>query len=338
MNDASDEIILRQDGRLGRITLNRPKAINALSLGMVQTMRAALERWHLDLTVGCVLIDGAGERGLCAGGDVRAIWESLRADGSLADRFWQEEYALNAMIAAYAKPMVAFMDGVVMGGGVGISAHASHRVVTERAAVAMPETIIGFTPDVGASYLLSRAPGSVGLRLALTGSRMDAGDAIYCGLADRFVPSERLAALAVLLSRGPADEAIETVAAAPPEASLALQRGWIDAAYSGETVEAIVTALQARPEPQAAADAEELGMRSPTSLKVTLRSIRSAATLAGLEACLAQELRLTHALTRLPDFMEGVRAQLIDKDRAPKWSPATLAEVSEAVVAACFQA
>lgn len=338
MNDASDEIILRQDGRLGRITLNRPKAINALSLGMVRTMRAALERWHLDLTVGCVLIDGAGERGLCAGGDVRAIWESLRADGSLADRFWQEEYALNAMIAAYAKPVVAFMDGVVMGGGVGISAHASHRVVTERAAVAMPETIIGFTPDVGASYLLSRAPGSVGLRLALTGSRMDAGDAIYCGLADRFVPSERLAALAVLLSRGPADEAIETVAAACPKASLALQRGWIDAGYSGETVEAIVTALQARPEPQAAADAEELGMRSPTSLKVTLRSIRSAAALAGLEACLAQELRLAHTLTRLPDFMEGVRAQLIDKDRAPKWSPATLAEVSEAVVAACFQA
>ncbi len=332
----TDEIILRQDGRLGRITLNRPQAINALTLGMVRTMRAALERWRSDAAVGTVLIDGAGERGLCAGGDIRLAWESLQSDGSLADRFWDEEYALNATIAAYPKPLVAFMDGVVMGGGVGISAHARHRVVTERSLVAMPETIIGFTPDVGGSFLLSRAPGAVGLRLALTGSRADAGDALYCGLADRFVPSERLAALAVLLSRGAPDEAIETVAAPPPEAALAAQRGWIDAAYSGETVEAILTALQARPEPEAGTDADDLAARSPTSLKVTLRSIRSARALPDLAACLAQERRLVRALTRRPDFMEGVRAQVIDKDRTPRWSPATLAEVGETMVAACF--
>ena len=337
MNDAADEIILRQDAQLARITLNRPRAINALSLGMVRTMRAALERWRSDPAVGTVLIDGAGERGLCAGGDVRIAWESLRSDGSLADAFWDEEYALNATIAGYPKPVVAFMDGVVMGGGVGISAHARHRVVTERSMIAMPETIIGFTPDVGASFLLSRVPGAVGLRLALTGNRIDGGDALYCGLADHFVPSERLTALAVLLSRTSADEAIATVAAPPPDSGLAIHRGWIDAAYSGETVEAIVTALQVRPEPQAAADADDLAARSPTSLKVTLRSIRSAQALPDLAACLAQERRLVHALTRRPDFMEGVRAQVIDKDRAPRWSPSTLAEVTDAMVASCFE-
>jgi enoyl-CoA hydratase len=336
MINLPDEIILRQNGRLGRITLNRPKAINALTLPMVRAMRAALDRWRLDPRVGTVLIDGAGPRGLCAGGDIRLAWESLRGDGSLADRFWEEEYQLDAMIAAYPKPVVAFMDGLVMGGGVGISAHASHRVVTERSAIAMPETIIGFTPDVGASYLLSRAPGALGVRLALTGNRIGAGDALYCGLADRFVPSGQLETLADLLSRAAADAAIETVAAEPPKSDLATQCGWIDAAYAGETVEAIIAALRERPEPQAAADIADLDARSPTSLKVTLRSIRSAAALSDLWACLAQELRLARALTRMPDFTEGVRAQVIEKDRNPRWSPATLAEVSDAMVAACF--
>jgi enoyl-CoA hydratase len=337
MNEGTDEIILRHEGRLGRITLNRPKAINALSLGMVRSMAAALVRWRADPRIGTVLIDGAGPRGLCAGGDIRLAWESLRGDGSWADRFWEEEYRLDAMIAAYPKPVVAFMDGLVMGGGVGISAHARHRVVTERSAVAMPETIIGFTPDVGASYLLSRAPGAMGLRLALTGNRIGAGDALYCGLADRFVPSEQLEPLAALLSRTEPDEAIAAVAGPPPGSVLAPQREWIDAAYAGETVEAILAALRTRPEPQAAADLADLSARSPTSLKVTLRSIRSAAGLRDLWACLAQELRLARALTRRPDFMEGVRAQVIDKDRNPRWSPASLAEVSERMVAACFE-
>ncbi len=327
-----DEIILRRDGQLGRITLNRPRAINALTLGMVEAMRAALDGWNSDPQVRTVLIDGAGERGLCAGGDIRAAWESLRGDGSLADRFWTAEYALDAMIAAYPKPVVAFMDGVVMGGGVGIAAHARHRVVTERSVIAMPETIIGFTPDVGGSYLLSRAPGACGLRMALTGSRVGPGDALHCGLADRFVPSERLPALVELLSRGPADAAIDTLAALPPDGSLDTERDWIDAAYAGQTVEAIIAALRQRPEPQAAADLADLAARSPTSLKVTLRSIRNAATLPDLAACLARELPLTRVLLRRPDFMEGVRAQVIDKDRNPSWSPRTLAEVTETMI------
>ena len=336
MTDPSDEIILGQQGRLGRITLNRPRAINALSLGMIRTMHAALRRWLADPGVGTVLIDGRGERGLCAGGDIRAAAESLRVDGSLADSFWAEEYALDAAIAAYPKPVVVFMDGVVMGGGIGISAHARHRIVTERSILAMPETIIGFTPDVGASYLLSRAPGALGLRMALTGARIGAGDALPCGLADRFVPSERLAALAELLSREPPEPAIEAVAAPPPDAPLAARRGWIDAAYSGETMEAIIAALRACPEPQAAADLSDLAARAPMSLKVTLRSIRSAASLPDLAACLSQELRIVRVMLRRPDFLEGVRAQVIDKDRAPRWSPPTLAEITDDMVAACF--
>lgn len=335
-NDTNDEILLRRDGRLGRITLNRPKAINALNLGMVRSMRAALERWRTDAGVGTVLIDGAGERGLCAGGDVRAVWENLRGREAEADRFWEEEYALDAAIASYPKPLVAFMDGVVMGGGVGISAHARHRLVTERSMIAMPETIIGFTPDVGGSYLLSRTPGLLGLRMALTGGRAGAGDALHCGLADDFVPSSRLAGLALLLSDLPPEEAIAKVRQPPPDAVMPAQRSWIDAAYAGDTIEAILEALQARPEPLAAADLMELAARSPTSLKVTLRSIRSAAGLPDLAACLVQERRLVHALLRRPDFIEGVRAQVIDKDRTPLWSPARLGEVTEAMVDDCF--
>ena len=335
MTDAG-EILLRQDGWLGRITLNRPQAINALSLGMVRTMRAALRRWRPDPRVRTVLIDGAGTRGLCAGGDIRAAWHGLRTDAARADRFWEEEYGLVAAIAAYPKPVVAFMDGVVMGGGVGISAHARHRLVTERSRVAMPETIIGFTPDVGGSYLLSRSPGAVGLRLALTGRTIDGRDAVFCGLADRMVPSGRLAELAALLSHAAPEPAIEAVAVATPKPALAAQRSWIDLAYAGDGVEAILAALQARPEADAAADRMDLCARSPMALKVTLRSIRTAAGLPDLAACLAQELRLARALTRRPDFAEGVRAQLIDKDREPRWSPARLAEVTPAMVDACF--
>ncbi len=335
---ACGEVLPRQDGWLGRITLNRPQAINALSLGMVRSMHKALRRWRSDRRVRTVLIDGAGARGLCAGGDIRAAVASLGRDAAHADRFWEEEYALVAAIAGYPKPVVALMDGVVMGGGVGISAHARHRVVTERSRIAMPETIIGFTPDVGASYLLSRAPGATGLRLALTGSAVGGADAISCGLADRLVPSDRLAALAALLSHAAPGRAIEAVAVAPPPAALATARDWIDLAYAGDSVEAILEALRARPEPQAAADLADLAARSPMALKVTLRSLQSAAALPDLAACLGQELRLARALTRRADFAEGVRAQLIDKDRAPRWSPASLAEVTPAMVEACFAA
>ncbi|WP_428374573.1 enoyl-CoA hydratase/isomerase family protein [Lichenicoccus sp.] len=337
MKRADPPIILRETGSLGRITLNRPRAINALTLDMVQTMRAALQDWRADSGIGSVLIDGAGERGLCAGGDIRAAWDSIR-DGAGADLFWDEEYRLLDTIACYPKPVVAWMDGLVMGGGVGISAHASHRIVTERSAVAMPETIIGFTPDVGGSYLLSRAPGQLGLRLGLTGGRMSAGDAIHCGFADHCMASDRLTDLAAALRATGADAAIAALAAPPPASPLATHRSWVDAAYAAPSMLDIVTALRARPEPEAADDVAALARRSPTALAVTLRSIRAARALPGLAACLAQERRLVRHMLRQPDFAEGVRAQVIDKDRNPCWRPARLEDVDAGRLEAWFGA
>nr|WP_321986403.1 enoyl-CoA hydratase/isomerase family protein [uncultured Lichenicoccus sp.] len=327
MSGAEPQIILSETGHLGRITLNRPRALNALTLELVQAMRSALQEWQSEPGIRTVLIDGAGERGLCAGGDIRAAWDSIRAGDRGAELFWDEEYRLLETIAGYPKPVVAWMDGLVMGGGVGISAHASHRIVTERSAVAMPETIIGFTPDVGGSYLLSRAPGQLGLRLGLTGGRMQAGDATQCGFADHVLASDRLETLAGALAATDADEAISALAAPPPASLLAQQRAWIDAAYCAPTMQEIVAALRHRPEPGAADDLAALALRSPTALEVTLRSIRTARGRPDLAACLAQERRLIRHMLREPDFAEGVRAQVIDKDRNPHWRPARLEDV-----------
>src|SRR5271154_4050322 len=189
------EVVVREHRALRRITLNRPKALNALTLDMAVTMTALLRSWAADPAVGAVLIDGAGERGLCAGGDIRALYDAAKSGDSLPARFWATEYHLNVLIARYPKPVIAIMDGMVMGGGVGISAHASHRVVTERSAVAMPEVGIGFFPDVGVSFLLARSPGYVGTHLELTGMRIGAADAIYSGLADTHIAAAKLADL-----------------------------------------------------------------------------------------------------------------------------------------------
>jgi enoyl-CoA hydratase len=189
------DVIVRAERMLRRITLNRPKALNALTLDMAATMTKYLRAWADDPEVGAILIDGAGERGLCAGGDIRALYDAAKSKNPLPEQFWSTEYHLNVLIARYPKPIIAVMDGVVMGGGVGVSAHASHRVVTERSAVAMPEVAIGFFPDVGASFLLARAPGYVGTYLALTGDRMNAADAIFCGFADLHIAAEKLAEL-----------------------------------------------------------------------------------------------------------------------------------------------
>ncbi len=201
------DVLLRTEGRAGFVTLNRPRALNALTHAMVLAVDEALTAWEHDPAVETVVIDGAGERGLCAGGDIRAIHDDARAGGTASAAFWRDEYRLNARIARYPKPYVALMDGIVMGGGVGISAHGSHRVVTERSRVAMPETGIGFVPDVGGTYLLGRAPGELGTHLALTGTPVGAADAILAGLADRYVPAAGLPALADDLTRLPAGEA-----------------------------------------------------------------------------------------------------------------------------------
>ncbi|WP_330299667.1 enoyl-CoA hydratase/isomerase family protein [Streptomyces sp. NBC_00503] len=335
--DAPDDTVLcAVQGRTGVITLNRPRALNALTHPMVLRIAEALAGWERDRGVDQVLIRGAGERGLCAGGDIRAIHDDAKAGTRASAEFWRDEYRLNAYIARYPKPYVALMDGIVMGGGVGVSAHGSVRVVTERSRVAMPETGIGFVPDVGGTHLLARAPGLLGTHLALTGSAVGAADALLCGLADHFVPADRLPALTAELADAPAEEVLARHAAAVGPGPLAEWRGWIDHCYAAGTVEEIVDRLHAQGDPAAKEAAETILAKSPTALKVTLEAVRRAAALGELEAVLDQEFRVScHALTS-PDLVEGIRAQVVDKDRTPRWSPATLGEVAEQDVARFF--
>ncbi|NLU84436.1 enoyl-CoA hydratase/isomerase family protein [Rhodococcus sp. HNM0569] len=324
-----------QDG-VGRIVLNRPKSINALNHAMVQQMASALLEWSDDDRVRCVVLTGAGERGLCAGGDIVSIHRDAVSGGTGSLDFWRDEYVLNAAIASYRKPYVAIMDGIVMGGGVGVSAHGSVRIVTERSTVGMPETGIGFVPDVGGTYLLSRAPGELGTHVALTTSRLSAGDAIACGFADHFVPSERLDEFVAALATESVEAALARFAEPAPESELLAQRDWIDAAYSAGSVGEIVDRLQADGGEAAAKAAEQILAKSPLALSVTLESLRRAAAAPSLEDVLDEEFRVSTACLRSHDLAEGIRAQVIDKDRNPQWSPATLEDVSRGDVAAFF--
>ncbi|MER5525336.1 enoyl-CoA hydratase/isomerase family protein [Streptomyces sp. NPDC002677] len=327
------DVLLRTAGRAAHLTLNRPKALNALSHAMVRSIDEALTGWEHDPAVETVVITGAGERGLCAGGDIRSIYEDVRAGGGNASAaFWRDEYHLNARIARYPKPYVAIMDGIVMGGGVGVSAHGSVRIVTERSRVAMPETGIGFVPDVGGTYLLALAPGELGTHLALTGAQIGAADALLCGLADHWVPSDRIERLIADLADRPVHEALTRHVRPAPEGELVRHREWIDACYAAATVEEIVRRLLAHGDPAAKAAAETLLSKSPTALKVTLAALRRARRLGPLERVLDQEYRVSCAALSAPDLVEGIRAQIIDKDREPRWSPATLTEVTDADV------
>ncbi|MEV6651686.1 enoyl-CoA hydratase/isomerase family protein [Streptomyces sp. NPDC051219] len=340
-DDTDDAVLLNKQGISGRITLNRPRAINALTHSMVLRIDAALSAWEYDDEVAVVVLDGAGGRGLCAGGDIRAIRDSALAGGEAARAFWRDEYRLNARIARFRKPFVAAMDGIVMGGGVGLSAHAGTRIVTERSAVAMPEVGIGFVPDVGGTYLLSRAPGETGTHLALTADAMGAADAILCGFADHFIRSARLTAFLDSLADTALPDAVQAFAEPPPHGGLADARKWIDACYGADTVEEIVERLTR------SADAGELAAKeaarrilghSPTALKVTLRALRRARALASLEEVLDQEYRVSSVAVTGPDLPEGVRAQVVDKDRSPRWTPDTLAAVTDAGVDRHFRA
>ncbi|MFD4242379.1 enoyl-CoA hydratase/isomerase family protein [Streptomyces sp. NPDC058525] len=327
-----DHVLLRTEGHAAYVTLNRPKALNALTHPMVLRIDQALAAWRDDPSVETVVIDGAGERGLCAGGDIRAIHEDARTGGTASADFWRDEYRLNARIARYPKPYVALMDGIVMGGGVGVSAHGTVRIVTERTRVAMPETGIGFVPDVGGTYLLALAPGELGTHLALTGAAVGAADALLCGLADHFVPSAALPDLARDLATGSVHGALERHVRQPPPGDLAAAREWIDACYAADTAEEIVRRLLATGIPAARDAAATLLAKSPTAVKVTLASLRRAGRLGPLERVLEQEYRVSRAALSCADLVEGIRAQVIDKDRDPHWSPATLEAVGPADV------
>lgn len=333
---AEPPVLFRRDGRAGHVILNRPKAINALTTEMVRLMTDQLRAWADDDTVQVVVVTGAGERGLCAGGDIVALWEDAKAGGDLAQEFWTEEYRLNAMIKDYRKPYVAIMDGIVLGGGIGVSAHGSVRVVTERSRIGMPETGIGFVPDVGGTYLLGHAPGETGTHLALTAGSVRAGDGIAVGLADHYVPSERVEELLAALASTPPDEAVARVAEEAPPSSLLEQRAWIDEAYAGDDAEQIVARLRALGTEDATAAADTIETRSPTSVKVTLAALRAARGMSDLHDALRQEARLAYHCHASHDFVEGVRAQVVDKDRQPRWSPGSLAEVTPEQVKAFF--
>ena len=334
--DENKDVLVTAGNGLGRIVLNRPKAINSLTHPMVTDIAQALKAWETDDAVTAVIVSGAGDRGLCAGGDVVAIYHDARSGGSASREFWHDEYLLNAYIGRYPKPYIAIMNGITMGGGVGISAHGSVRVVTETTKMAMPEVGIGFIPDVGGTFILSRTPGLLGLHAALTGASFSGADAIAMGFADHFVPHDHLAAFTDAVEAEGVDAAVAAFAQQPPPSGLLAQRDWIDDCYAGDTVADIVAALRSHDAGPAKDAADLIETRSPVAASVTLEAVRRAAKLDTLEDVLRQEFRTSVASLRSHDLVEGIRAQLIDKDRNPKWSPASLAAVTEADIEAYF--
>jgi enoyl-CoA hydratase len=326
-----DETLVGVEGALLRITLNRPDAINALTPPMLQAIDAALERSLGDPAIRAIAIDGAGDRGLCAGGDVKLLVANSAAE---AEWFWRIEYRVNGRIAQHPVPYVAIMDGIVMGGGIGISAHGSVRVVTERSRLAMPEVRIGLAPDVGGAHLLARAPGELGTHLALTGGSFDGADAIALGLADLFVASQRLPELMDALATGssPASAIAAGFAESPPASALLEQRSWIDECYTGADVAAILDRLDAHSDTRAQDAAAAIRAGSPTSAAVSLGALRNAREWDDLPRTLAQDLRVSTGLFAGHDLHEGIRAQVIDKDRNPHWDPATAEGVDPADV------
>lgn len=337
----TDQVRFERRGAAGVITLDRPKAINSLTTPMVDAMTAQLTTWQTDDDVALVVLVGAGERGLCAGGDVVAMRAGVmagpkgRAD---AITFWMHEYDLDALIGDYPKPVVAVMDGVTMGGGVGIAGHASHRIVTERSKIAMPETIIGFFPDVGGLHLLAQAPGEIGTHLALTGSTVTGADAVALGMADVLIDSVTLPDLLDRLTTGRVP-AFDELGDTTPQAPILSERPWIDACYGGDDAGDVVARLRAHSgqgEDQAHEAAGLIEARSPFSVTVTLRAIRNARRLGTLEHVLEQDRLLAHTFADEPDFREGVRALLVDKDKNPRWRHDSLADVPTEEIDAAF--
>lgn len=339
-----DEILFEAKGGVGLVTLNRPQALNALTLAMVRALDARLCGWAEDKAIRCVVIRGAGDRAFCAGGDIRALYDSGRTKkDTLTADFYREEYRLNRRIKRYPKPYVALMDGVTMGGGVGVSVHGSHRVVTERALFAMPETGIGLFPDVGGSYFLPRCPGHIGFYLGLTGARIKAADCVHAGIATHNIPSGDLDAMVEALrhpglGRDPHDAVTEVLiqfTKNPRIAALDQERPAIDRCFSQATVEAIQAALEAEESEWARTARAAMAEKSPACQKVALRQLTRGASMS-FEGCMVMEFRLSQRAMAAHDFYEGVRAAVIDKDRAPKWRPASLAGVSDADVEAWF--
>lgn len=331
--DAS--VVAATEGRVGRLRLNRPAALNALNLEMIEACAGALAAWRDDPRVHAVVVEGTGERAFCAGGDIRAIQGyAIAGDAASIEAFFRAEYAVNQTVADYPKPYVALIDGACLGGGIGLSVHGAYRVATEHAMFAMPETAIALFPDVGASFILPRLPGALGMFMALTGTRMKGADAVRAGLATHHVARARLPALsAALASDGLA--ALAAFAEPLPPFTLAEHRPAIDRCFSAESVPEVLARLASEATPWADATLATLRAMSPSSLFWSFAIVRAGADRT-LPRCLAAELALTRTVTRHPDFVEGVRAMVVDKDRAPRWTPARIEDVDAAAIAGMF--
>jgi enoyl-CoA hydratase len=328
-------LIARFDAGIAHLTLNRPRALNALDEALIAQLTDAARRAAADPAIRAVVLEGAGGRAFCAGGDVRALRALVQAnDRAGVHRFFAAEYALNRLIAEFPKPWISLISGVCMGGGCGISVHGSHRVVTEAALVAMPETAIALFPDVGMTHVLPRLPDSIGIWMGLTGARLSGAEAVEAGLATHHVPADRLDALrAALLAEG--EGALARFAVPVPPGRIAALRPAIARCFGHPTPAAILAALDAEGTEWAREQAAILRRASPFSVAVSLEALRRGATLS-LADCLALELRLTGTVCFHPDFAEGVRAVLVDKDNAPRWTPASLDALDPATVAAAF--
>lgn len=324
----------RRQGRIGRLTLDRPRALNALDRDMIRAVAATLDAWRDEPDVQAVAIEGTGGRAFCAGGDIRAIREALLQDDyeGVQDDF-AVEYALNLAIATYPKPYIALVDGICMGGGMGVSMHGAYRVASEAALFAMPETAIGFFPDVGASYVLPRLRGAIGMWMGLTGARLGGADAVWAGIATHFVPRARMATLAdELAEHGIAALAL---AAEPPRAELPDQAEAVDRCFGAGSVAEIIRRLEAEGTDWAREQLATLRAMSPSAVLWSFELLRRGAR-STLPECLAAELALARHAARHPDFLEGVRAMVVDKDRSPRWSPARIEGIESAGIAALF--
>lgn len=332
----SDDILFAREGRTGVITLNRPKAFNAITLAMFQNLQRQLSMWSKDDTISQYLIEAVPGKAFCSGGDVRSIYDWGHAGDTRALELFKHEYPLNAAIKRSGKPYIALLDGLTMGGGVGVSLNGNIRIASENFSFGMPETGIGLFPDVGASFFLSRCPGEIGMYLGLTGQRLKAADALYAGLIDHFVPADDFPALrAALFKSDDVPATVKRFTASPGDPELAVHQTIIDEMFSSGSVEEIMSALAQDNADWSQNILRTLSQKSPTSLKVTYRQLREGAKLS-FDDCMRMEFRITSRMLRGHDLYEGIRAVVIDKDMSPEWDPSTLAGVTDKMVAEYF--
>ncbi len=334
----SEDVLIFVEGEVGRIRLNRPKAIHALNTGMCAAILDALIAWRDDIAVEAVMIDHAEGRGFCAGGDIRMIAESGAGDGSAARDFFRVEYRMNHALFTYAKPVVAFMDGITMGGGVGISQPAKYRVATENTKLAMPETGIGLFPDVGGGWYLSRLAGRTGQYLALTGHRLDGAECLALGLASHYLHSEALedAKARIIADPQAIDAVLDALSSPAPDARILAHRGAIDRLFASDRLEDVLATLEADGGEWAAQQLATLRTKSPQTMKVSLKLLLDGKAMPTFEDEMRQEFAVGSHVVQRHDFIEGVRAVIIDKDNAPKWNPATAEEVTDHLIDQIF--